>query len=513
MRSARPKVLHEVAGLPMVAYPVQAALDAGAWPIVVVPGRGADRVEAFLRARFGDRVAFARQAEPRGTADAVRAALPLLRTHRGRVLVVYGDTPLLRSKDLRALVHATARARAPIGFLTFAAENPSGYGRVVRDAKGRVAAIREEKDCTTRERAIDEVNAGVYVVNADVLRRHVGRIGAANRAREFYLTDLVAFAARGRGAIAVRGDEKSLRGVNDRAQLAEADEEMREAIAARWLHRGVTLRDPERVEIGADARIGRDTVIEMGAVLAGRTIVGRGCTIGHGAILRDSVVRDGAVIRPYCVLAASDVGPGAIVGPFAHLRPGTVLAAGARVGNFVETKNTRLGKGSKANHLAYLGDGVVGSGVNVGAGTIFCNYDGFRKHLTTIEDGVFVGSNASLVAPLRIGAGAYVGTGSIVTRDVPRGALAIARARQENKEGYAEKLRGILAARRGVSTGAAPAAWAPAAKAAATPEKAGAAARTERKETTAPGPRRPRGREIPRRSRSRRAARRSRARS
>lgn len=446
MRSARPKVVHELVGRAMVAYPVEAALDAGAGRVVVVvPPRG-DAIQQALVARFGDRVAFAVQPVPRGTGDAVRRAKAAVGGAKV-VLVLYGDTPLVEAPILERLVKLRASKRAAVALLTCEPPDPSGYGRIVRDAKGRVVAIREDKDASAAERRIRETNPGFYAFDARFLWDALARLRPDNAQGEVYLTDVVARAAKAGRVAALPSPAEPLAGVNDRAQLAGAEATLRARIAAHWMAQGVSLRDPARTYLGADVTIGRDTTIEPGAVLAGRTRVGRRCTLGAGAVLVDVVLGDDSVVLPYSVATDSTAGKRARIGPFAHLRPGTVLGDDVHVGNFVEAKKTTMAKGSKANHLAYLGDGVIGERVNVGAGTIFCNYDGFGKWQTVLEDDVFIGSDSQLVAPVTIGKGAYVGTGSTVTDDVPAGALAIGRARQVNKEGYAARVREKLSAR------------------------------------------------------------------
>jgi len=442
MKSRRTKVLHEIGGRPLAYYPVKRALEAGASPVVVVVGHQAEAVEAALAAALpGAPVRFAVQQRQLGTAHAVLAAKGALRGWKGPVAILSGDTPLLEADTLRRVVEARARARAPLAFATMALEAPRGYGRVVRDAKGRPARIVEEKDATGPERAIGEVNAGLYCAEAAFLWKGLARVGAANAQKEFYLTDLVAQAAQGQGAVAVSVDPAEAAGVNDREELARAGRILLRRRASALMRGGVTIEDPGRFDCDEGVEIGDDVAIEPGVRLLGRTRIGAGCRIGAGAILSHAVLAAGVTVRPYTVIDESSVAAGAILGPFSRIRPGCEIGEGAHVGNFVETKKARLGKGAKANHLAYLGDAVVGAGANVGAGTITCNYDGERKHETRIGDGAFIGSDSILVAPVEIGAGAYVAAGSVITEAVPPGALALGRARQVNKEGWVERLR------------------------------------------------------------------------
>lgn len=458
MKSARPKVLHELAGRPMVLHVLEAVLDAGAEHVIVVVGHGREAVEEVVRARHGERVSIVVQAEQRGTGHAVGCALPALRDDATRVLLVCGDTPLLAAGDLRALaasldapLHEGAEAgaaRAELGMLTMHVDDPTGYGRVLRDASGRVTAVREHKDASPEERLVREVNPAVYVASAAFLRASVGELEPNNAAGELYFTDVVAKAARA-GAVVARtsSDALSLQGINDRAQLAHAEALLFERIADRHRRAGATIRAGARID--AEVVVGADVVIEHGVVLRGATRVGDGAVLDVGAVLTNVEVGPFAVVKPYSVLSDSIVGERAQVGPFSHLRPESVLEAEVHVGNFVETKKTVLRRGAKANHLAYLGDGDVGEGANVGAGTIFCNYDGFKKHKTVIGRGAFIGSDTQLVAPITVGEGAYVATGTTVTRDVPADGLAISRVKQENKEGYASRLRARLKASSG----------------------------------------------------------------
>ncbi len=439
MKSAVPKVLHPVAGAAMVHWAIEAALGAGSDDVVLVVGHGREAVERAVHERFGARVGFAVQAEQRGTADAVRAGLSAVVPGVDEVMITYGDVPCVEAVTLRALGALRSASGAPLALLTTLVDDPRGYGRILRDPAGRVMAIREHRDCSPEEAKVREVNPGFYCVSRSFLEEALGRIGADNSQGEFYLTDLVALAARDGTVASLAGDPTSLQGVNDRAELVRVEDLLLHRIAEEHRRAGVRIATGARVE--RDVVLAPDVSIGPGCVLRGRTRVGAGTVVDVGSVLDDTLVGEGVTIKPYSVLSRSQVETGAQIGPFAHVRPESHVEEGAHVGNFVELKKTRLRKGAKANHLAYLGDGDVGPGANIGAGTIFCNYDGARKHLTTIGAGAFVGSNSSLVAPVTIGAGAYVGSGSVVTVDVPADALAVSRARQVNKDGYAAKLR------------------------------------------------------------------------
>jgi bifunctional UDP-N-acetylglucosamine pyrophosphorylase/glucosamine-1-phosphate N-acetyltransferase len=449
MKTRRAKVLHQVCGRPMVYYPVKRALEAGADPVVVVVGHQADEVEAALRAALpGAPLRFARQEQQLGTAHAVLAAKRSLAGYRGPVVILSGDTPLLTTSTI-ASVAAARKAPGSLAFATMNLENPEGYGRVVHAPGKGPALIVEEKDATPEEREIKEVNAGLYVTDAEFLWSTLSRVDSKNAQRELYLTDLVALAADGPGAVAVRVPPVEASGVNDQEDLSLAIRALTRRLTQALMEGGVTIEDPERFDVDEGVTVGPDTVIEPGVRLRGSTRVGEGCVVGQGSILVDTVVEPEVTILPYCHFREARLGRAAIVGPFSRLRPGADVGPEAHVGNFVELKKTRLGKGSKANHLTYLGDATIGAGVNVGCGTVTCNYDGEKKHPTVIGDGVFVGSDSILVAPIRIGKGSYVAAGSTLTEDVPAGSLALGRARQVTKKGWARKRAAEKAARKG----------------------------------------------------------------
>ncbi|MFO7741904.1 MAG: bifunctional UDP-N-acetylglucosamine diphosphorylase/glucosamine-1-phosphate N-acetyltransferase GlmU [Anaerolineae bacterium] len=421
MKSDLPKVLHPLAGRPMVAYSLDTARELTDRPPVLVVGHGAETVTEAA----GDDVISVIQSEQLGTGHAVLQARESLEGQSDLVLVSYADMPLLTAETLERLVEMQRQNSGPITMLTLVRENPRGFGRVVRDADGAVVEIVEEAVATPEQLAIRELNAGVYCFDAGWLWDHVDQIPLSHPKEEYYLTDLVGMAvAEGRDVEAVIAeDPDETLGINTRLDLAEAERLLRRRINGRWMASGVTIVDPSTTYIEPDVAIGRDTVIRPNTHLRGRTSVGKRCTIGPNTIIEDSVVADGCVVLA-SVLEQAVMETGSDVGPFGHLRKGARLCEGAHVGNFGELKESTLGPGAKMGHFSYLGDTQVGAGANVGAGTITCNYDGERKHATVIEEGAFIGSATMLVAPVRVGKGARTGAGSVVTHDVPDGALA-----------------------------------------------------------------------------------------
>ncbi len=422
MRSRRPKVLHAIGGRPLLGHVLAAVKDAQATATAIVIGPGQDALGAAAKSLLPDVEIFV-QAERRGTAHAVLAAAEAIARGFEDVLIIFGDTPLVRGQTLARLRAAIASGAAS-AVLGFRPADPSGYGRLIMDGK-KLLAVREERDASAGERAITLCNGGLMALDGrcalDILRR----IGDHNAKREFYLSDAVETARTMRlDAIALETEEDEVRGINTRAQLAQAEGVLQQRLRTAALDAGVTMMAPDTVFLAADTRLGRDVVIEPHVVF------------GPGV-----VVEDEAVIHAFSHLEGAHVGKGASVGPFARLRPGTRLGAGARVGNFVEVKAASIEAGAKANHLAYIGDARVGEGANIGAGTITCNYDGVAKHHTDIGKEAFIGSNSALVAPVKIGDGAYVGSGSVITREVPAGALAVGRGQQVVKEGWAVRLK------------------------------------------------------------------------
>ncbi len=424
MKSALPKVLHRLAGLPMLAHVLRAAQAAGIGRSSVVIGPGMDEVGQAALAIDPKLQVFV-QPEQLGTADAVKAAAPAYEGFAGHVLVLYGDTPLLRTETLKAVL-GELDAGADVVVIGFEANDPTGYGRLLFDEKGRLAGIREEKDATAAERALAICNSGIMAFRtSDTLAALIGRIGNDNANGEFYLTDAVALARKsGLQARVVLSNPEEVLGVNSRAELATAEALMQRRLRSAIMAGGATLVAPDTVFFSYDTQVGQDVVIEPNVV------IGPGVSID-----------DGVIIKAFCHIESARIGPGATVGPFARLRPGAALAKNAHVGNFVEIKNSEVAEGAKVNHLTYIGDASVGAKANIGAGTITCNYDGFAKHRTEIGAGAFIGSNSSLVAPVKIGDGAYVGSGSVITKDVPADALAVTRPPQETREGWAAKVR------------------------------------------------------------------------
>lgn len=442
MRSATVKVLHPVAGRPMVHYPVRMALELGCDPVVVIVGHQRDAVAAYLAEAFpGQPVTTAIQAEQKGTAHAVGCAEAALAGFEGDVFILSGDVPTLPLVTLQALDAATGAAA--VGVIGMQLDDPRAYGRLVRGDDGALARIVEFKDCAPAEREITEVNAGIYRVDAGFLFKTLANIDSDNAQGEFYLTDIVQAASeggRGVATLVLTGDAaEDANGVNDRVDLAEAEARMQTRLRTDWMRAGVTLRDPASTYFADDVQIGADTVIEPGATIGAGTRIGAGCVIGTGCVLARAQIADDAHLKAYSHIEAAQVGPECVIGPFARLRPGTVLHAGVKIGNFVETKKTVMQAGAKASHLSYLGDATIGAKANIGAGTITCNYDGENKHATRVGAGAFIGSNTALVAPVAVGDGAFVGGGSTITDDVPAGALAIGRGRQKNIEGWVER--------------------------------------------------------------------------
>lgn len=424
MRSRLPKVLHPVGGRPMVLWVLESLRPVVDGPVVVVVGHGADAVREVLPAD----VRVARQEVPRGTGDAVRCALPHLQGHRGPVLVAYGDTPLVRAETLRELVAAHVRAGCAATLLTAVLDSPHGLGRVVRGVDGSFERVVEEADCTAEERGIREVNTGLCCFDADALRQALEHLSPDNAQGEYYLTDAFGWLrARGWrvGAVQVR-EVTDVMGVNSRRELAAAEAELRRRTLERLMDAGVTVVDPVTTYVAPEVEVGPDTVLGPFTVLEGGTVVGSGCHLGPGAHVRGSRIGDRVRIL-WSVVEESEVGDDCRIGPYAHLRPGTRLARRVVVGNFAEIKNSTVGEGTRVQHVSYLGDATVGRDVNIGAGTVTCNfrYGVPGKHPTVIEDGAFIGSDTMLNAPVRVGAGAVTGAGSVVTKDVPPGMVVV----------------------------------------------------------------------------------------
>lgn len=441
MKSSVPKVLHEVAGKPMLFYPLTELRTLRPKKAVVVVGYGAEKVKKEFH---GGKIDFALQSPQLGTGHAVMCAMKKLKGFSGDALILSGDVPLITSSTIKALfeIHKTrARQKPVISFISVMLQEPHGYGRVVRDAAGRVKSIVEHKDLKPSHKDITEVNTGIYLVNAGFLSKNLKRLSIVNAQREYYLPELIriAYLTGEKIKCLTHVDPEEVMGVNTRVELARANAVMRRRVLTSLMLGGTTIKDPGSTYVDFGVKCGRDTVLRPNVHLMGKTVTGDNCIIEEGSVIRDSVIEDGAHIKSYSVIESSKVMKGAVVGPFARLRPGTAIGEGARIGNFVEIKNSRIGRGSKANHLSYIGDSTVGSGVNIGAGTITCNYDGTKKHRTTIKDNAFIGSDSQLVAPVTVGKNAYVGSGSTITKNVPEGSLAIARAEQKTIKGWVKR--------------------------------------------------------------------------
>lgn len=440
MKSAMPKVLHEAAGLPLIQHVLRTAASLIPASIVIVVGHQAAEIEAAIGERLG--LTFAMQEPQLGTGHALLQAEPILRGAQGTLVLLSGDVPLLRSETVKRLVRTHEDRSAAATVVTAMVANPDGYGRVVRTG-AEISAIVEHKDASPAEREILEINSGVYAFDIAPLFAALSAIGSANAQGEYYLPDLVKiYRARGLTVETVRLDDpREILGVNSRKELADVATILKSRKNDELMASGVTLIDPASAYIDPDVTVGADTILHPGVFLEGKTRVGSRCEIHSGARLVNSTVDDGAIIHNFCVIIDSHIAAGAQVGPFAHLRPHSHVGEQAKVGNFVELKKTVLGRGSKASHLTYLGDTTVGEKVNIGAGTITCNYDGTTKNPTVIEDGAFIGSDSQLIAPVRIGKGAYVAAGSSITEDVPPESLAIGRGKQVNKPGWTKSRR------------------------------------------------------------------------
>lgn len=438
LKSQLPKVLHEVGGQPLLAHVIRAAVRlAPAKDVYAIIGHEAERVRAATESTG---INFVLQAEQRGTGHALMVAREALAGY-DHVIVLSGDAPLITAETIGRLRDFHLEQRAAMTLLSAELENPTGYGRVLRKSprSAEVQAVVEEKAASASQKKIKEINSGFYVFSVKDLYSHIAELSTDNAHAEYYLTDMAGVLRKSRRRVVVwkTANAAEVLGGNTRAELADIDQKMRMAKCRQLMADGVTIFYPATCVIDADVAIAADSVIEPYVQLLGKTKIGAGCRVRSYCVIRDSEIGDAVTVRPGCVMEDARVSAGAIIGPFAHLRPGSEIGEGAHVGNFVETKKIKLGKGSKANHLTYLGDAEIGAGVNIGAGTITCNYDGVHKHKTIIDDGVFIGSDSTLVAPVRVGKGAYVGAASCITDDVPEEALAIGRGRQVVKEGWA----------------------------------------------------------------------------
>lgn len=437
MNSSIPKVLHQLGGDSMLGHVLSAAGELNSNSIHIVVGYGADQIKEELSAR--EDLHWALQEQQLGTGHAVMQAMPEIDTKNAenRVLVLYGDVPLTNASTLRELVETGDGNRLSI--LTLVTDKPAGLGRIVRDGSGAITAIVEEKDASEEQKQIKEINTGIMAIPAAKLSKWLDALGNDNAQGEYYLTDVVAMAAADKDcriSAMVIHDANEVQGVNDKAQLASLERHYQMNKAEQLLQAGVLLRDPARIDIRGAIEAGSDVEIDINALFEGNVRLGNGVRIGANVVIKDSTIADNANILPGTNIDGAEIGEGASVGPYARIRPGTVLKENTKIGNFVETKNAIIGKGSKANHLAYIGDAELGENVNIGAGTIFCNYDGVNKHKTIVGDNVFVGSNSVLVAPLKLADNTFIAAGSSVNSDVPADNLAVARAKQRNIPGW-----------------------------------------------------------------------------
>jgi len=440
MKSKTPKVLHGIAGRPMLFYPLDLLKEMKAGKVLVVVGHGADAIRDAFK---GEKADFVLQKDQFGTGHAVMCAMKELKGFEGDVLILSGDVPLIKKETLSGLVslHGKGRRKAVLSLVTTVVPDPAGYGRIVRDEHGHITRIVEDKDASPLQKGIKEVNCGIYLASCEFLSKNLKKIGKKNAQGEYYLPDLVQLAVSegGRVEALAAADPVEVMGINNRIELARAEAHMRSKILDSLMLSGVTVVDPAATYVDYGVSAGADTVIYPGVRLTGTSSIGSGCVIEDNCIIDSAGIGDGTVIKSSSVIEDSKIGKGVSIGPFARLRPGSSIGDQARVGNFVEVKKSVMGKGSKANHLSYIGDTTVGEGVNIGAGSITCNYDGVNKYRTVIEDGAFIGSDSQLVAPVRIGKGAYVGSGTTVTKDVPPGALVVTRAPEKVIEGWAAR--------------------------------------------------------------------------
>lgn len=436
MVSTLPKVLHRLAGKPLLEHVLTTAAELGsAREPIVIYGHQGERLRESLPST---KVRWVEQKQQLGTGDALKHALPFI-DPEDQVLILYGDVPLISAQTLMRLMSETPKKG--MGLVTATLHYPKGYGRIKRDKQKRVTAVVEEKDATTRELAIQEVNSGIYVVPASYLKKWLPQLKNNNAQKEFYLTDIIPAAVKGKIRIHTvqPTNAQEILGVNDREQLAYLEKYHQLLTAEKWMQQGVTLMDATRFDVRGEVHIGRDTTIDINVILEGRVVIGEGCVIGANCVLRNTTVGDGVEIKPFSYLDGAEVDHHCLVGPYARLRPGAVLAAQVHIGNFVEIKNSRIGEGTKINHLSYVGDSEVGKRVNIGAGTITCNYDGVNKHKTIIGDRVQVGSDSTLVAPVTIHDDAYVAAATTIRNDVPSGALVYNKREECIREGWAFK--------------------------------------------------------------------------
>ncbi len=453
MKSNTPKVHHLVAGRPMLFYPVEVVKNSGIKKVVVIVGHKADAVKNVLISKLrtpnlvpagfkrGSKLIYVRQEPQLGTGHAVLCAESALKNFNGDCLILSGDVPLITGETITGLFNLHAKKKAVISFISTVVEDPAGYGRVLRDENNSVIRIVEHKDANIEEKAVNEINTGIYCIDAAFLFSGLKKIKKENAQGEYYLPDLIEMAANQGKKVSclTHINPSEVMGINNRIELSEANRVMRRRINNELMLSGVTLLDADAAYIQYGVKIGKDAIIYPNVFLEGNTDIASGCVIEEGCKIINSTIGSGSVIKSHSVIESSVLGKNVSIGPFARLRPDSKIDDNAKVGNFVEIKKSKLGKGSKANHLSYIGDATIGKNVNIGAGTITCNYDGIKKHQTIIEDGAFIGSDTQLVAPVRVGKNAYIGSGSTITKNVPAGSLALSRAEQKVIEGWVKK--------------------------------------------------------------------------
>jgi bifunctional UDP-N-acetylglucosamine pyrophosphorylase/glucosamine-1-phosphate N-acetyltransferase len=440
MKSDLVKVLHPLLGVPMLSYPIELSLNGiRSEKTIVVVGYQADQIKERFK---NPQIHFVLQKEQLGTGHAVLQTMPFLQTFHGTVLILCGDVPLVRTETLHSFIETFEENEVILSVLTAVVKDPFGYGRIIRSVKGWLEKIVEEKDASEEERMIREINTGIYCVKAPFLIEGLREIGKENAQGEYYLTDLVEIARKNglRCSAHIVPDPIEVMGINTRVDLAMANEVLGQEKLKELMLSGVTIVDPKTTYVDRIVEVGKDSIIYPNCHLQGITKIGERCLLEPNIKISDSILGNDVTIRSNSVISESQIEEGAIIGPFAHLRPLSEIKKKAKIGNFVEVKKSVIGKGTKANHLAYIGDSFLGEGVNIGAGTIFCNYDGFVKHQTIVGDRVFVGSNVELVAPVKVGSGSLIGAGTTVTKDVPEGALAVSRVKQRNIKGWSEKI-------------------------------------------------------------------------
>lgn len=443
MKSKWVKVLHPLCGKPMILHLLDRIKSLGINRVILVLGHQSDKVREVVSKEYPN-ARFVFQERQLGTGHALAQAEKLFSAQERTILVLNGDTPFISQETLISFIQNHQSKRAVFSLLTAEMENPSGYGRIVRDGKGKLIRIVEEKDASPAEKKIREINTGIYLMNSRFAFEGINRLTADNAQNEYYLTDILAIGVGAKKKIeSIKvSDPDEMMGINTRTDLARAEKLLRSSIAERWMKEGVTLIDPERIYIDEDVRIGKDTVIYPGVSLLKGSSIGEDCTLYSSVTISNSDIKRGVIIKEFCVISDSKIEEGVEIGPFAHLRPGAVLRRGSHIGNFVEIKKSEVGEGSKVNHLSYIGDSVIGKRVNVGAGTITCNYDGVHKHQTIIGDDVFIGSDTQLIAPVRVESGSLIGAGSTIVRDVPKESLSLSRPNQIIKKGWVTKNRG-----------------------------------------------------------------------